>query len=60
MDTIRRYLTESCRTITIHAIVTDGIADEYYPSVFNFRRLYRRILSVGITQRVAIKLQAMP
>jgi hypothetical protein len=32
-DNIRRYLTESCRTITIHAIVTEGIPDGNYPSV---------------------------
>jgi len=26
-DTIRQYLTESCQTITSHAIITDGITD---------------------------------
>jgi hypothetical protein len=28
--------TESCQTITSHAIITDG----YYPSVITYRRLY--------------------
>ena len=28
MDNIRQYSTESCQTITSHAIITDGI----YPS----------------------------
>jgi len=45
-DIIRRYYTESCYKITSHAILTDGRTDGY--------------LSVGITQRVATKLQAMP
>ena len=30
METGRRYFTESCKTITTHATITDGI----YPSVF--------------------------
>jgi len=30
-DNVRRYSTESCQTITSHAIITDGI----YPSVMN-------------------------
>jgi len=55
-DNIHRYLTESCRTITIHAIFTDDITDGYYPSVIIFRRHYWRIISVGITQRVATKI----
>ena len=45
-DIIRRYYTESCYKITSHVILTDGRTDGY--------------LSVGITQRVATKLQAMP
>jgi hypothetical protein len=43
-------------TFTFLMFITDG----YYPSVITFRRPYRRIISVGITQRVATKLQAMP
>ena len=42
-------------TFTFLMFITDG----YYPSVITFRRPYRRIISVGITQRVATKLQAM-
>jgi len=53
-DNIRRYLTESCRTITINSIFTDGLTDGYYPSVLhrelqqnykpchNYRRKFRR------------------
>jgi len=40
-DNIRRYFTESCNTITSHAIITDGI------SVGNYRLNFRRIYSVG-------------
>jgi hypothetical protein len=54
-DIIRRYFTESCQTITSHAIITDG----HIPSVITYRRLYRRILSVGISQRVATQLPPM-
>jgi len=32
-DIIRRYLTDSFQTITIHAIVNDGIPEGNYPSV---------------------------
>jgi hypothetical protein len=37
-DNIRRYFTESCNTITSHAIITDGIAIGTY--CLNFRRIY--------------------
>ena len=53
---VRRYFTESCQTITSHTIITDGI----YPSVIKYRRIYRWIISVGISQRVAKQLPAMP
>jgi len=55
MDNIRRYFTESCQTITSHAIITDG----YIPLVIKYRRIYRRILSVGISHRVGKQLLAM-
>ena len=55
-DKFRRYFTESCKTITTDAIITDGI----FPSMFKYRRLYRRIISVGISQRVAEQLPPMP
>jgi hypothetical protein len=56
MDNIRQYFTESCQTITSHAIITDGI----YPLVIKYRRIYRRIISVRISQRVVKQLPAMP
>jgi hypothetical protein len=40
-DNIRRYFTESCNTITSHAIITDEI------SVGTYRLNFRRIYSVG-------------
>ena len=49
-DNIRRYFTESCRTITSHAIITDGITDGYYPSVIKCRWHYPQKISVGISQ----------
>ena len=55
-DYFRRYFTESCQTITSHAINTD----EIYPSVIQYRRNYRQIISVGISQRVGKQLPAMP
>ena len=44
-DIIRRYFTESCNTITSHAIITDGIA--VGNSVGTCRLNFRRIYSVG-------------
>jgi len=55
-DNFRRYFTESCQTITSHAIITEG----YIPSVIKYKRIYRRIISVGISQRVGKQLPAMP
>jgi len=55
-DNIRRWFTESCQTITSHAIITD----RNIPSMITYRRIYRRIISVGISQRVATQLPPMP
>jgi len=50
MDNFRRYFTESCQIITTYAIITD----EHILSVIKYRRIYRQIISVGISQRVAM------
>jgi hypothetical protein len=44
-NNIRRYFTESCNTITSHAIITDGIS--VGNAVGNYRLNFRRIYSVG-------------
>ena len=44
-NNIRRYFTESCNTITSHAIITDGIF--VGNAVGNYRLNFRRIYSVG-------------
>jgi hypothetical protein len=51
MDNFRRYFIESCQTIASHVIKTDGL--------ITYRRRYQRIISVGISQRVATQLQPM-
>jgi len=53
---IRRYFTESCQTITSHTIITD----RHIPLVITYRQLYRQIISVGISQRVATQLPPIP
>jgi hypothetical protein len=55
-DNIRRWFTESCQTITSHAIIND----ENISSMITYRRIYRWIISVGISQRVATQLPPMP
>ena len=55
-DNIRRWFTESCQTISSHAIITDG----NIMSMITYRRIYRRIISIGISQRVATQLPPMP
>jgi len=44
-NNIHRYFTESCNTITSHAIITDGIS--VGNAVGNYRLNFRRIYSVG-------------
>jgi hypothetical protein len=44
-DNIRRYFTESCNTITSHAIITDGISVGNV--IGNYRLNFRRVYSVG-------------
>jgi hypothetical protein len=65
-DTVRQYFTESCKIFTAHATITDVCTDGYSPSVFylelqniyctchNHWRLYKRIQSVGISQRAGL------
>jgi hypothetical protein len=54
METGRRYFTESCKTITTHATITDG----YIPSVFTIT--ITNGIYMSVFDRVLKYLPSMP